>query len=231
MLTSRRKNDGGRDRSRPSSRRPPVPWTVVGGRAVLPRAGGQLQLRVRGSAGLLVLGLDSRQVGLGGRGPDADPAGRGIQRQTGRIGMQHRPFARRQVRSRRTVLDDCVDSCCICSMLTPCALRRLLTRRWLLCCRSCSARRYYEVFYPQNGSVLTNATKNMWLTTCGTRPYNVQDDDGFVTPLATDTSGSSGSTPGRHSGRRLLSAATRGGEQHRAQQLDAPCQHAAGTRA
>ena len=66
--------------------------------------------------------------------------------------------------------------------------------------------RYYEIFYPQNGSVLTNSSVNMWLTTCGTHSYNAADDDGFVTPLASpppaDVSGSSGSTSG--GARRLL---------------------------
>jgi hypothetical protein len=67
-------------------------------------------------------------------------------------------------------------------------------------------RRYYEVFYPQNGSVLLNSTKNMWLTTCGTRPYNVQDDDGFVTPLTSPPPADASGSPGGPAvaGRRLL---------------------------
>ena len=67
------------------------------------------------------------------------------------------------------------------------------------------ARRYYEVFYPQTGSVLTDPKVNMWLTSCGTSPYNAADDDGFVAPTTPtpDTSGSSGSTSGG-SARRLL---------------------------
>jgi hypothetical protein len=44
------------------------------------------------------------------------------------------------------------------------------------------SRRYYEVFYPHNGTALTNATENMWLQKCGTHPYNAVDDVDYVAP-------------------------------------------------
>ena len=44
------------------------------------------------------------------------------------------------------------------------------------------ARRYYEVFYPHTGSVLTDPKVNMWLTQCGTSKNNVADDVDYVAP-------------------------------------------------
>ena len=38
------------------------------------------------------------------------------------------------------------------------------------------SRRYYEVFYPHDGSYLSTPDHNMWLTSCGTGKFNAADD-------------------------------------------------------
>jgi hypothetical protein len=47
----------------------------------------------------------------------------------------------------------------------------------LTCPASCR-----QVFYPHNGTILTDAKENMWLTTCGTSPHNEVDDVDYVAP-------------------------------------------------
>ena len=42
--------------------------------------------------------------------------------------------------------------------------------------QSLMSRRYYEVFYPHNGSYISAPDHNMWLTQCGTGKYNLADD-------------------------------------------------------